>query len=181
MIAEKTELEGVILITPEVFKDNRGYFLESFNEIKYEKIGIKNNFVQDNISSSVKGTLRGLHYQVGKFAQGKLCEVIYGKVLDVAVDIRKNSPTFGKYTSAILSDENKCQLWIPVGFAHGFSVISDVAVFHYKCTKLYSREHERSIFYADPDLSINWENSNPLLSEKDLSAPKFADIGDNVF
>jgi len=181
MIAEKTELEGVLLITPEVFKDNRGYFLESFNEIKYEKIGIKNNFVQDNISSSVKGTLRGLHYQVGEFAQGKLCEVIYGKVLDVAVDIRKGSPTFGKYTSAILSDENKCQLWIPVGFAHGFSVISDVAVFHYKCTKLYSREHERSIFYADPDLSINWENSNPLLSEKDLSAPKFADIGDNVF
>lgn len=181
MKVEKMELDGVLLITPDVFKDNRGYFLESFNESKYGDIGIINNFVQDNISCSTKGTLRGLHYQIGEFAQGKLCEVIYGKVLDVAVDIRKKSPTYGKYTSAILSGENNSQLWIPVGFAHGFSVLSDIAIFHYKCTQLYSKEHERSLFYADKDLNINWEISNPILSEKDLAAPKFSDIGDNVF
>jgi dTDP-4-dehydrorhamnose 3,5-epimerase len=181
MKIEKTELDGVLKIIPDIFQDDRGYFFESFNEKKYWEHGISNDFIQDNISKSKKYTIRGLHYQVGSFAQGKLCEVLSGKVLDVAVDLRKNSPTFGKYASAILSDENHHQLWIPVGFAHGFSVLSDEAVFHYKCSQFYSKEHERSLFYADSDLNIDWNNPRPILSEKDLNAPKFKDIGDNLF
>ncbi len=181
MRIEKTGLDGVLLIIPDVYKDDRGYFLESYNEKKYNSLGIPNKFLQDNISASVKGTIRGLHYQVGEYAQGKLCEVTYGKVLDVAVDLRKNSPTFGKYASAVLSDENNHQLWIPVGFAHGFSVLSDKAVFHYKCTQLFSKEHECSIYYADPDININWQISNPIISAKDLVAVKFKDINNNIF
>ena len=181
MKIEKTELEGVLKIIPDIFQDDRGYFFESFNEKKYWEHRIPNDFVQDNISKSKKYTIRGLHYQVGSFAQGKLCEVLFGTVLDVAVDLRKNSPTFGKYASAILSEDNHQQLWIPIGFAHGFSVLSDEAVFHYKCSRFYSKEHERSLFYADTDLNIDWGNPNPILSEKDLSAPKFKDIGENLF
>ena len=181
MNVDKTELEGVLLIKPDVYFDERGYFLESFNESKYESLGIPNYFVQDNISKSIKGTIRGLHYQVGEFAQGKLCQVTFGKVLDVAVDLRKNSSTYGKYASVILSDENNYQLWIPIGFAHGFSVISDVAVFHYKCTKKYSKEHERSLFYADEDLKINWNNPEPIISDKDLIAPKLIELGESNF
>ena len=181
MKTEETELKGVIIITPDAYGDSRGYFLETFNEKRYWDIGIQNIFVQDNISKSVKGTVRGLHYQIGEFAQGKLCEVLHGKVLDVAVDIRRNSPTFGKYTAAELSEENHRQIWIPPGFAHGFSVLSDEAIFHYKCSQFYSKEHERALYYADPDLAINWKVKNPLVSDKDKKAKRFKDIGDDVF
>jgi dTDP-4-dehydrorhamnose 3,5-epimerase len=181
MKVEKTELDGVLIIKPDAFTDSRGYFLESFNEKKYWEHGIPNIFVQDNISKSIKGTIRGLHYQVGDYAQGKLCEVLYGKVIDVAVDIRKGSPTYGKYTSAELSEDNHIQIWIPVGFAHGFSVLSDEAIFHYKCTNFYSKEHERSLHYADPDIAIDWKVKNPLVSEKDKKAKLLKDIGEDVF
>ncbi|RPI18859.1 MAG: dTDP-4-dehydrorhamnose 3,5-epimerase [Ignavibacteriae bacterium] len=177
----ETELKGVLILKPDVFKDDRGYFLEAYNCKRYGEFGIPDNFVQDNISRSIKGTIRGLHYQVGEFAQGKLCEVLYGKVKDVAVDLRKSSPTFGKYTAAILSDENHHQIWIPEGFAHGFSVLSDEAIFHYKCTNFYSKEHERAIFYADPDIAIDWETDTPLVSPKDLQAKFFKDIGLDIF
>lgn len=173
MIFEKTSLEGLLVIKPDVFEDSRGYFYESFNNKKYKEGGIETSFVQDNISKSVKGTIRGLHYQAPPFAQGKLCSVLLGKVLDVAVDIRFGSPTFGKYYSCELSEENKFQLWIPAGFAHGFSVLSDVAIFSYKCTSLYSKENERAILYNDPQLNINWKVDNPVVSEKDLKAIPF--------
>ncbi len=134
------------------------------------------NFVQDNISQSKKETVRGLHYQVGDKAQGKLCQVISGKVLDVAVDIRFGSPTFGKHYAHMLNTEKKMQIWIPPGLAHGFSVLSDEAVFSYKCTNYYSKEHERSILYNDPDLNIDWQVENPVVSAKDLKAKKFKEI-----
>ncbi len=172
----KTEIEGLLIIKPKVFGDERGYFFESYNEQSYKLAGIDFNFVQDNISKSKKGTIRGLHYQIGDKAQGKLCKVIYGKVLDVAVDIRFGSPTFGKYFSSELSEENHTQLWIPLGFAHGFSVLSDEAIFAYKCTAAYSKEHERAIIFNDHDLNINWKVDNPIVSEKDLKAPSFKDI-----
>jgi dTDP-4-dehydrorhamnose 3,5-epimerase len=181
MKIEETNLKGVILLTPDSYGDSRGYFLETFNEKRYWEAGIQNIFVQDNISKSVKGTIRGLHYQIGEFAQGKLCEVLYGKVIDVAVDLRKKSPTFGKYTAAELSEENHRQIWIPPGFAHGFSVLSDEAIFHYKCSQFYSKEHERALYYADPDLAIDWKVKKPLVSEKDKKAKRFKDIGDDVF
>lgn len=172
----KTDLDGLLVIKPKVFNDPRGYFYESFNKLKFEAEGISFDFVQDNISKSKKGTIRGLHYQVGKFAQGKLCFVISGKVMDVAVDIRFGSPTFGKHFSCELSEENHTQLWIPPGFAHGFSVLSDETIFAYKCTAPYSKEHERSIIYNDPGLNIDWRIENPIVSEKDLNAPSFKDI-----
>ena len=172
----KTELEGLLIIKPKVFADERGYFFESYNEDAYRKVGINHIFLQDNISKSKKGTIRGLHYQVGDKTQGKLCKVIYGKVLDVAVDIRFGSPTFGKYFSSELSEENHTQLWIPPGFAHGFSVLSDEAIFSYKCTELYSKEHERAILFNDSSLNINWNVENPIVSEKDLKAPILKNI-----
>ena len=172
----KTEFEGLLIIKPKVFGDERGYFFESYNEVVYQASGIELCFVQDNISKSKKGTIRGLHYQVGEKAQGKLCKVIFGKVLDVAVDIRFGSPTFGKYFSSELSEGNHTQLWIPPGFAHGFSVLSDEAIFSYKCTSLYSKEHERAILFNDTDLNIDWKVSNPIVSEKDLHAIKLKDI-----
>lgn len=181
MKIEETKLKGVIIITPDSYGDPRGYFLETFNEKRYWEAGIQNIFVQDNISKSVMDTIRGLHYQVGEFAQGKLCEVLYGKVIDVAVDLRKDSPTYGKYTAAELSEENHRQIWIPPGFAHGFSVLSDEAIFHYKCSQFYSKEHERALYYADPDLAIDWKVKNPLVSDKDKKAKRFKDIGNDLF
>lgn len=172
----KTPLDGLLIVKPDIFGDERGYFFESYNEAKYSKAGIAPNFVQVNVSKSIKNTIRGLHFQIGDYAQGKLCSVLSGKVLDVAVDIRKNSPTFGKYFSAELNDENKFQLWVPPGFAHGFAVLSDEALFVYKCTALYNKESERSIYYADTDLRINWGIENPVVSEKDLIAPKFSEV-----
>jgi len=172
----KSDISGLLIIQPNVFNDDRGYFFESYSKLRYEEFGIPNEFVQDNISKSTKGTLRGLHYQVGEKAQGKLCQVIEGEVLDVAVDIRFNSPTFGKHFSLILNSETKFQLWIPTGFAHGFSVLSDEAIFSYKCTNYYSKEHERSILFNDPDLKIDWKVQQPIVSDKDLKADKFNEI-----
>jgi dTDP-4-dehydrorhamnose 3,5-epimerase len=176
MKIQMNEIKGLLIISPDVFGDERGYFFESFSLKKYEQAGMNFNFVQDNISKSKKGTVRGLHYQVGENAQGKLCQVIKGKVLDVAVDIRFNSPTFGKYYSIELSEDNHTQFWMPPGFAHGFSVLSDEAVFHYKCTEYYSKENERSILYNDPDLNIDWKVETPIVSEKDKLAKLFKDI-----
>lgn len=176
MKAQKTEIAGLLIIEPNIFNDDRGFFFESFSKIGYREVGIQDEFVQDNISKSNKCTIRGLHYQVGAKAQGKLCQVIEGEVLDVAVDIRFNSPTFGKYFSLILNSERKLQLWIPQGFAHGFSVLSEEAIFAYKCTNYYSKAHERTIIYNDPELNINWKVSNPVVSDKDLSAAFFKNI-----
>jgi len=172
----KTEIAGLLVLEPDVFNDDRGFFFESYSKQRYEKFGIPDEFVQDNISKSKRGTVRGLHYQVGEKAQGKLCQVLEGEVLDVAVDIRFNSPTFGKYFSQVLNSQNKFQLWIPAGFAHGFSVLSDEAIFSYKCTNYYSKAHEKSIIFNDTDLKIDWKIEHPTVSEKDLNAAKFKDI-----
>lgn len=176
MIVEKTPIEGLLVVKPDIFSDTRGYFIESFNKRRYNESGIIADFVQDNLSKSIIGTVRGLHYQTGTDAQGKLCSVIIGKVLDVAVDIRFGSPTFGKYFSCELSEENRFQLWIPVGFAHGFSVLSEVAIFSYKCTSFYKKKSERSIIYNDSDLGIDWKVEKPVVSEKDLLAIRFKEI-----
>ena len=176
MKVTETNIKGLLIIEPDVFNDERGFFFESYNSKKYRENGIEYNFVQDNISKSGRGTVRGLHYQIGKMAQGKLCHVISGEVLDVAVDIRFNSPSFGKHFSHILDAEKKLQIWIPPGLAHGFSVLSDEAIFSYKCTQFYSKEHERAVLFNDPELSINWRVDNPIVSEKDLAAKRFKDI-----
>ncbi|MFH1194745.1 MAG: dTDP-4-dehydrorhamnose 3,5-epimerase [bacterium] len=176
MTVEKTQFDGLLVIKPDVFRDTRGYFYESFNKNKFIKVGLSLNFEQDNISRSAKGTIRGLHYQVGDNAQGKLCSVLLGKVFDVAVDIRFGSPTFGKHFRIELSDENNYQLWIPPGFAHGFCVLSDEAIFHYKCTALYNKESERSILFSDNDIAVDWGIENPIVSEKDQKAKLFKDI-----
>ena len=176
MKIHKTEFPGLLIIEPDVFGDQRGYFFESYNKLKFEANDLHLNFVQDNFSKSIKGTIRGLHFQIEPYAQGKLCQVIEGEVLDVAVDLRKNSPTFGKHFSINLSEENHLQLWIPVGFAHGFSVLSDDAIFHYKCTNFYNRESERILRYDDPDLGIDWKVENPIVSEKDRNGEFFKDL-----
>ena len=170
-------LHGVVVIHPNVVRDDRGYFFEAFSKKRYQEICGDLDFVQDNVSESKKNTVRGLHYQIGDFAQGKLCKVLSGKVIDVAVDIRFGSPTFGQHFAVELSDENSTQLWIPPGFAHGFSVLSETAVFHYKCTNYYSKEHERAILFSDSTLKIDWKVENPLISPKDLIAPLFSTIG----
>ncbi|HSD63893.1 MAG TPA: dTDP-4-dehydrorhamnose 3,5-epimerase [Ignavibacteriaceae bacterium] len=172
----KTDISEILIILPDVYKDSRGYFFESFNFNRFLINDIETSFVQDNISKSSKGTIRGLHYQTGDKAQGKLCQVIKGKALDIALDIRFGSPTFGKYVSFELSEDNHAQLWIPPGFAHGFSVLSDEAIFLYKCTEFYSKEHERTILYNDPQLNINWGVDNPVISEKDLNGKTLDEI-----
>jgi len=168
-------IPDVLLIEPEVFGDDRGFFFESFNQNKFEDvIGKKINFVQDNHSKSVKGVLRGLHYQLPPKAQGKLVRVIQGEVFDVAVDIRKSSPTFGKWVGEILSADNKKQIWIPEGFAHGFLTLSDTAEFLYKTTDFYSQEHEQSIIWNDEAINIRWPfNFKPVLSKKDITGKNF--------
>tara|TARA_B110000003_G_scaffold42848_2_gene40213 strand:- start:20991 stop:21533 length:543 start_codon:yes stop_codon:yes gene_type:complete len=170
MNIKKTILEGCFIIEPKVFDDNRGYFFESFHQKKFEKLtGINTQFVQDNQSMSQKGVLRGLHFQKGKFAQSKLVRVIKGSVLDVAVDLRKESSTFGKYFSIILSEKNKKQLFIPRGFAHGFIVLENDTIFSYKCDNYYNKLAEDGVIYNDTDLNIDWmlKESEILLSEKD--------------
>ena len=173
MEIKDTGIDGLKLILPSIFEDSRGYFYELFNSDRYRDAGLNFDFVQDNISKSQKGTVRGLHFQIGDWEQGKICQVILGKVLDVAVDIREKSSTFGKHFSVELSSDNHYQLWMPPGFAHGFSVLSEEAVFLYKCTNFYKKEFERSINYNDPDLNINWKVENPIVSEKDKKAPSF--------
>lgn len=169
-----TGIRDLWAIRPRVFEDPRGYFFESYNQAAFEKAGLKLNFVQDNQSLSHKGVLRGLHFQVDPFAQGKLVRVITGAVLDVAVDIRKHSPTYGKHYAIELTEENKMMLYIPEGFAHGFSTLRDNTVFSYKCTNFYHKASEDCILWNDPDLGINWKTENPLLSEKDLAGKAFA-------
>ena len=168
-------IPDVLLIELQVFGDDRGFFFESFNQNKFEAaIGKKINFVQDNHSKSMKGVLRGLHYQLPPKAQGKLVRVIQGEVFDVAVDLRKSSPTFGKWVGEILSSDNKKQLWIPEGFAHGFITLSDASEFLYKSTDFYSFQHERCIFWNDSKLQIQWPlNIKPMLSEKDEAGLSF--------
>ncbi|MFH1096056.1 MAG: dTDP-4-dehydrorhamnose 3,5-epimerase [Candidatus Desantisbacteria bacterium] len=173
----KTDISEVMLIEPNVFTDKRGYFFESYNQKVFEANIEKITFVQDNESKSVFGTLRGLHYQLPPFAQSKLVRVIQGRVLDIAVDIRKGSPTFAKLVAVELSDENKRQLFIPKGFAHGFVVLSKEAIFAYKVDSFYSREHDRGILYNDPDLNIEWQidENQILLLEKDKQLPCLKD------
>jgi dTDP-4-dehydrorhamnose 3,5-epimerase len=177
----KFDIQGLLLIQPDVFEDNRGYFYESYSKRKFHEFGLDVEFVQDNISKSTNSTIRGLHYQVGDNAQGKLCQVLKGKVMDTAVDIRFNSPTFGKHVTVELSDENKRLFWIPAGFAHGFSVISDEAIFYYKCTAFYSKPDERTIMYNDADLCIDWKVKVPNVSEKDLKGISFKNINKDFF
>ena len=160
-------IPGILVITPVFFSDNRGYFFESYHHDKYFNAFGAPNFVQDNTSRSARNTIRGLHCQVGEYAQGKLCQVVFGRVLDVAVDIRHGSPYFGKHVSFELSDENGTQLYIPPGFAHGFSVLSEIAIFSYKCTQYYSKNSERTLLYNDPDLCIDWKIGQPNVSLKD--------------
>lgn len=175
MFIRGTDIPDVKIIIPEVFGDPRGYFFESWNQEKYEACGIKANWVQDNESSSRFGVLRGLHYQLPPYTQAKLVRVIRGKVLDIAVDLRKGSPFFGKHTAVELSGENKYQLYIPRGFAHGFAVLSEEAVFAYKCDNRYMPSHERGIAFDDPELGIDWqlETGNRILSDKDKKNPSF--------
>ncbi|EAA8423115.1 dTDP-4-dehydrorhamnose 3,5-epimerase, partial [Salmonella enterica] len=169
----KTEIPDVLIFEPKVFSDERGFFMESFNQKVFEEaVGRKIEFVQDNHSKSTKGVLRGLHYQVEPYAQGKLVRCIAGEVFDVAVDIRKDSETFGKWVGVNISSENKRQLWIPEGFAHGFLVLSDSADFLYKTSNYYSPIHERGIVWNDPTININWPiNIDKILSEKDTILP----------
>lgn len=170
-----TEIPGVLILEPKVFGDERGFFLETFHAKRYADAGIPGPFVQDNYSRSVKGTLRGLHFQEPQ-PQGKLVQVVAGAVYDVAVDIRKGSPTFGKFVGVELSSENKRQFWVPPGFAHGFYVLSESADFQYKVTSLYAPEHDRGIAWNDPDLAIPWPLSGtPKLSAKDSAAPRLKD------
>jgi dTDP-4-dehydrorhamnose 3,5-epimerase len=173
---ERLEIKDVILIKPKSFSDERGYFLELFKESEFAKADIKENFVQDNYSYSKKNVIRGLHYQESPFSQGKLIKVLKGKVLDVAVDIRIDSPTFKKWVSVILSEENNNMLYIPEGFAHGFAVLSQDAYFLYKCTKEYSPLYEKGIRYNDTELAIDWGVKNPIVSEKDMELPLLKDI-----
>jgi len=172
---QQTKLGGVLLIVPKVFADDRGYFHESFRSCDYDAAGICGPFVQDNISYSKKGILRGLHYQY-PHSQAKLVQVLSGEVADVAVDIRTGSPTYGKWVMEILSDQNHRQLYIPAGFAHGFCVLSDGAIFSYKCTEYYDAPSDGGVIWNDADLNIDWPIDEPLLSDKDIALPRLCDI-----
>jgi len=172
----KTKIPDLYIIKPRVFEDNRGYFFESYNKNIFLQNGIDQNFVQDNESKSSKGVLRGLHFQKTPFAQGKLVRVMQGAVLDVAVDLRKASPTYGEWVAVELNHDNKWMYWIPPGFAHGFVTLEDSTVFFYKCTNVYNKDSEGSILWNDPDLNIDWKVANPILSEKDQNSPLFKDF-----
>lgn len=170
------KISGLQIIKPNIYKDQRGYFYESYNKEAFLKHGIDQLFMQDNESMSGKGVLRGLHFQRPPFAQGKLVRVVQGSVLDVAVDLRKKSPTYGEWESLVLSGENKWMFWVPPGFAHGFVTLEDNTIFSYKCTNVYNKASEGSIIWNDPDLNIDWKTEKPLLAEKDLLAPFFRDL-----
>lgn len=175
MKVETTKLEGVLLVTPQVFGDDRGFFMETYNQQKAEGLGLPVNFVQDNHSKSSKGVLRGLHYQSPQW-QGKLVRTVQGEIFDVAVDIRAGSPTYGEWVGFYLNDENKQQLYVPEGFAHGFVVTSDTAEVVYKCTSLYEPSQEGSVLWNDPDIGIEWPVESPLLSEKDKVGQRLANL-----
>lgn len=173
----ETKIPDLVIIKPTVFQDDRGYFFESYNKEKFLSKGIDQNFVQDNESKSMKGVLRGLHFQKPPFSQGKLVRVMKGAVLDVAVDLRKKSPTFGQWESIVLTDENKFMYWVPPGFAHGFVTLEDHTVFFYKCTNVYNKESEGSLRWNDPTLNIDWGDiAEPILSGKDKIASFFNDF-----
>jgi dTDP-4-dehydrorhamnose 3,5-epimerase len=173
---EQTPIKDLVILTPDVFEDERGFFFEAYNKNKLSGLEIEIDFVQDNHSFSLRGTLRGLHYQNPPFAQTKLIRVLQGGIMDVAVDLRKNSPTFGKHFGIHLSAENKKQLFVPQGFAHGFSVLSETAVVMYKCDQFYNKQSEGGIRYDDPTLNIDWgmDLADAIVSEKDLILPDFA-------
>jgi dTDP-4-dehydrorhamnose 3,5-epimerase len=170
-----TAIPEVVLVEPDVFGDDRGFFLETYQTVKYGGAGLPAEFVQDNHSYSIRGTLRGLHAQLRR-PQGKLLRVVLGEIFDVAVDIRPQSPTFGRWVSAVLSGENHHQLYVPPGFAHGFCVTSETAHVLYKCTELYDREDEIAIAWNDPRIGVAWPIGSPLLSARDQAAPQLADI-----
>ena len=172
----ETKISDLYIIKPKVFEDARGYFFESYNKQEFIHLGIDQNFVQDNESMSQKGVVRGLHYQSPPFAQGKLVRVMQGAVLDVAVDIRKASPTYGEWVAVELTQDNKWMYWIPPGFAHGFAALEDNTVFFYKCTNVYSSESEGSIRWNDPTLNIDWNVENPILKDRDMQSTLFKDF-----
>jgi dTDP-4-dehydrorhamnose 3,5-epimerase len=183
MKIEKTHIDGPLIIEPQVFGDERGFFMETYNVERYKSIGIDLDFVQDNLSLSAKGVLRGLHFQKPPFAQGKLVQVISGSVLDVAVDVRTGSLTYGEWVSVELSYDNKKQFWVPPGFAHGFLTLEDNTIFTYKCTNAYAPEHDMGVMWNDSDINIDWKLSAydislPIISEKDQKNAFFADLGD---
>jgi len=171
-----TALPGVFELRPKIFLDERGFFLETYHRARFRELGIKDDFVQDNHASSVRGTLRGLHYQL-KHPQAKLCRVIEGKALDVMVDIRCGSPHFGKWASVVLSAEQQNQIYIPAGFAHGYLALTDKVQFLYKCSDFYDPEDQRGILWNDPDLNISWDIANPILSQKDQKNPRLVQVG----
>lgn len=184
MIITTTPLEGCVVITPRIFNDDRGYFFESYNARRFnEAVGYEVNFVQDNQSYSSRGVFRGLHLQKGQHAQAKLVRVTKGEVLDVAVDLRTGSPTKGQYYSVVLSEENNKQFFVPRGFAHGFIVLSDTAMFQYKCDNFYNKESEGGLHYADPELGIDWgmPDADILVSDKDRELPFLKDAADFGF
>ncbi len=172
----ETKLKGVLVLQPKVFEDARGYFFESYNENLFKQAGLDIKFVQDNQSLSQKGVLRGLHFQNNPHAQGKLVRVITGAVFDVAVDIRKSSPTYGQWYGMELNEKNKTMMYIPAGFAHGFATLQDNTIFSYKCTNFYNKASEDCLLWNDPDIGINWNLDNPLLSEKDLQGKHIKDF-----
>ena len=175
MKVEKLAIPDVLLITPDVFPDPRGFFLESYHAERYRAAGVPGEFVQDNHSHSSRGTLRGLHFQL-PHAQAKLLYVLRGEIFDVAVDVRRGSPTFGKWVSAVLSDQNKQQLFVPEGFAHGFCVTSEIVDVIYKCTDIYSPKDDHGVLWSDPSLGIPWPVKSPTLSKKDAQLPLLANI-----
>ena len=173
----KTEFKDLLIIEPNVFADDRGYFFEPFNEARfYLETGLNIHFVQDNESMSSKNVVRGMHFQIPPKSQAKLVRVSRGAVLDVVVDLRKSQPTFGKHFKIVLSAENKTQLFVPEGFAHGFAVLEDNTIFSYKCSNYYSKEHDRSVLWNDAAFGIDWEVENPVLSEKDKNAIPFVEF-----
>jgi dTDP-4-dehydrorhamnose 3,5-epimerase len=178
MTIEKTQIQDLIIINPIVFEDSRGYFFEAYNRAKFLENGIEYNFIQDNQSFSKRGVIRGLHLQINPFAQAKLVRVLEGEILDVAVDLRKKSPTYGHHVSVVLSAQNKKQLMVPHGFAHGFAVLSETASVMYKVDQLYHKDSERGIRYDDPVLAIDWQLSPEeiIVSDKDIILPSFKDI-----
>jgi dTDP-4-dehydrorhamnose 3,5-epimerase len=184
MKIEQTKLKDCFIVHDNVFADDRGYFFESFNEKKFADLtGVQTHFVQDNQSRSTRGVLRGLHFQTGEHAQAKLVRVLRGEVLDVAVDIRKSSPTFGQYVSVLLSEQSKTQLFVPRGFAHGFIVLSNTADFFYKCDNYYNKASEGGLIFNDPELNIDWKMNSEsfVISEKDKELPTLRDAYDTLF
>lgn len=176
MRIEKTNLSGVVLIKPKIFEDQRGHFFEAFRREFFEEHGLEFDFCQDNISTSAKGTVRGLHYQMKPHAQAKLVMAVKGTILDVAVDIRKESPTFGHHFSTVLNDENRHMMLVPEGFAHGFSVLSEKATVYYKCNRYYHKKSERGVRWDDPSIGVDWKTDTPILSGKDRELPLLNEV-----